>query len=237
MDDEPEIIHAENDEDLKCSVCLGYYCEPITLMCGHNICYPCAENITKAGIFRGYGQPPSSLECPQCKLRVWFPPRSTCNCALRNLVIQKIGQEDYDRSAAERIIDSKFMHEVWSGMREIINALAQTEGYPPHDVQPRPLPLRLQDVNVPAVHVPVPPFPEPDPDTDTTYNPEICGKYNSARGCSDVHCKLRHEYSLWYLGNDMERQKSVWWLTILVPGVTSMIGYIGGLAVGRMGRK
>ncbi|XP_044839059.1 E3 ubiquitin-protein ligase TRIM39-like [Mauremys mutica] len=51
----------EVQDDVKCSICLGYLTEPVTIACGCNFCQAC---ITQYCAAKGAGTP---LTCPQCK--------------------------------------------------------------------------------------------------------------------------------------------------------------------------
>lgn len=71
-------------KDLECSVCFNYFNRPVTLMCQHTYCMNCIVRVDK---------------CPLCRVKAFIPP--AVNPLIAKLVIDKIGQEAYDKRTSE----------------------------------------------------------------------------------------------------------------------------------------
>ncbi|KAJ1098172.1 hypothetical protein NDU88_003288 [Pleurodeles waltl] len=67
-------------EELKCSICLGLYQDPVSLRCGHNFCRSCIRKMwdgqTEAGVFA----------CPYCREVYLKRPKLKSNWTLNNVV-------------------------------------------------------------------------------------------------------------------------------------------------------
>ncbi|KAM9305482.1 E3 ubiquitin/ISG15 ligase TRIM25-like [Gastrophryne carolinensis] len=67
-------------EELNCSICLGYYRDPVSLKCQHSFCRECIEIVLDA-------QKPSGIyTCPECREEYLERPLLEINRKLRNIV-------------------------------------------------------------------------------------------------------------------------------------------------------
>ncbi|XP_077334404.1 E3 ubiquitin/ISG15 ligase TRIM25-like [Lithobates pipiens] len=67
-------------EELKCSICLSIYTDPVTLTCGHNFCRVCINlALDEQGWSGGYS-------CPQCRANFKKCPDLQKNTSLANIV-------------------------------------------------------------------------------------------------------------------------------------------------------
>ncbi|XP_040203123.1 E3 ubiquitin/ISG15 ligase TRIM25-like [Rana temporaria] len=66
--------------ELKCSVCLNIYTDPVTLRCGHNFCRVCIDRVLDTQ--EGSGD----LFCPVCRKRFRSRPALQRNTTLHNIV-------------------------------------------------------------------------------------------------------------------------------------------------------
>ncbi|XP_063785885.1 zinc finger protein RFP-like [Pseudophryne corroboree] len=90
--------------ELKCSVCLHIYTDPITLLCGHTFCKQCIEKMSRASF---------SLSCPECRHIIPLDSELHRNTKMCNLVehltshpLKKDGRTDacfYCESAAGKL--------------------------------------------------------------------------------------------------------------------------------------
>ncbi|XP_068091101.1 E3 ubiquitin/ISG15 ligase TRIM25-like [Hyperolius riggenbachi] len=69
---------ADLSEELKCSVCLTSYTDPVSLRCGHSFCRVCIDRVLDS-------QEGSDYSCPQCRKRFRSRPTLQKNIALRNI--------------------------------------------------------------------------------------------------------------------------------------------------------
>ncbi|XP_073468857.1 E3 ubiquitin/ISG15 ligase TRIM25-like [Aquarana catesbeiana] len=65
--------------ELKCSVCLNIYTNPVTLKCGHNFCQDCIDCVLDT---QGSGE----YSCPECREKFPDRPALQKNVTLHNLV-------------------------------------------------------------------------------------------------------------------------------------------------------
>ncbi|XP_073479442.1 E3 ubiquitin/ISG15 ligase TRIM25-like [Aquarana catesbeiana] len=65
--------------ELKCSVCLNIYTDPVNLNCGHNFCRVCIDRVLDTQ--EGSGE----YSCPECRKRFRSRPALHRNIALRNI--------------------------------------------------------------------------------------------------------------------------------------------------------
>ncbi|XP_068091106.1 E3 ubiquitin-protein ligase TRIM39-like [Hyperolius riggenbachi] len=70
---------ADLSEELKCSVCLTSYTDPVSLRCGHSFCRVCIDRVLDSQ--EGSGD----YLCPQCRKRFRNRPTLQKNIALRNI--------------------------------------------------------------------------------------------------------------------------------------------------------
>ncbi|KAL8213161.1 UNVERIFIED_CONTAM: hypothetical protein K2H54_061074 [Gekko kuhli] len=85
----------ELSEELTCSVCLGYFRDPVMLTeCGHNFCRAC--------LTRTWGEPPADASCPQCR-EIVQPRNLKPNRQLANVVeiAKKLSLQGEREGAAE----------------------------------------------------------------------------------------------------------------------------------------
>ncbi|KAM4632499.1 E3 ubiquitin/ISG15 ligase TRIM25-like [Discoglossus pictus] len=66
-------------EELKCSICLGIYTDPVMLSCGHNFCVNCIENLLDIQTESG------TYTCPDCRKKYRKRPTLHSNLKLRNI--------------------------------------------------------------------------------------------------------------------------------------------------------
>ncbi|XP_040208002.1 E3 ubiquitin/ISG15 ligase TRIM25-like [Rana temporaria] len=71
---------ADPGAELKCSICLKVYTDPVKLTCGHNFCRVCIDGELNAQ--KGSG----SYSCPQCRKRSRRRPTLQRNITLHNMV-------------------------------------------------------------------------------------------------------------------------------------------------------
>lgn len=80
------------EEDVKCSICLNIYTDPVTLKCGHNFCQECIQtslDIKERNCF--------NYSCPQCRKRFRRRPTLKKNTDLSKIaekVKSSAGQEN-----------------------------------------------------------------------------------------------------------------------------------------------
>ncbi|XP_068120383.1 E3 ubiquitin/ISG15 ligase TRIM25-like [Hyperolius riggenbachi] len=65
--------------ELCCSICIGIYRDPVTLLCGHNFCRDC---ITRAW---EHQEDLQEYKCPECQRRYKRRPKLVRNITLRNI--------------------------------------------------------------------------------------------------------------------------------------------------------
>ncbi|XP_073457846.1 E3 ubiquitin/ISG15 ligase TRIM25-like [Aquarana catesbeiana] len=70
---------ADLRDELKCSICLNVYEDPLMLRCGHNFCSACMVNLFSSQ--EGSG----GYSCPQCRMRFMKRPELQRNIALKNI--------------------------------------------------------------------------------------------------------------------------------------------------------
>lgn len=76
-DQKPSNVHIQDfTTDLHCSLCNGWFHEPLMLRCGHNFCQTCIQNFWK--------QKTRETCCPECNMLC-----SYSNCTF-NLVLEKL---------------------------------------------------------------------------------------------------------------------------------------------------
>ncbi|KAM4697787.1 E3 ubiquitin/ISG15 ligase TRIM25-like [Rhinophrynus dorsalis] len=68
-------------EELKCSVCLDIYSDPVYLLCGHNFCKECIIRV-----FNSQEEESSTYTCPECRLVFNEWPDLQKNMKLNNIV-------------------------------------------------------------------------------------------------------------------------------------------------------
>ncbi|XP_077327275.1 E3 ubiquitin/ISG15 ligase TRIM25-like [Lithobates pipiens] len=66
--------------ELKCSVCLNFYTDPVNLKCGHNFCRVCIDCVLDTQ--EGSG----GYSCPECREKFPDRPAQHRNITLRNIV-------------------------------------------------------------------------------------------------------------------------------------------------------
>ncbi|XP_069807998.1 uncharacterized protein [Dendropsophus ebraccatus] len=76
-------LHAE----LKCTICLGIFKDPVTLRCGHNFCRECINQALDAQVSGVY-------TCPQCRKRFRSRPALNKNTNLSNIAEHFHSAED-----------------------------------------------------------------------------------------------------------------------------------------------
>ncbi|XP_040203093.1 E3 ubiquitin-protein ligase Midline-1-like [Rana temporaria] len=79
--------------ELKCSVCLNIYTDPVTLRCGHNFCWDCIDRVLDTQ--EGSGD----YFCPVCRERFRSRPSLHRNITLHNIVVHFLSpQPDQEES-------------------------------------------------------------------------------------------------------------------------------------------
>ncbi|XP_069808445.1 E3 ubiquitin/ISG15 ligase TRIM25-like [Dendropsophus ebraccatus] len=68
-------------DELLCSICLDVFTIPVTLVCGHNFCWTCADQVLKRKVSGFY-------MCPQCRKRFRSRPVLNKNINLSNIAEQ-----------------------------------------------------------------------------------------------------------------------------------------------------
>ncbi|XP_040187229.1 E3 ubiquitin-protein ligase TRIM39-like [Rana temporaria] len=91
------------EEDVKCSICLNIYTNPVTLKCGHNFCRGCIKTDmdTKEGSRLDFS-------CPRCRKRFRRRPALHKNTDLSNIaekVKSLAGQENRKCSEHDKILE------------------------------------------------------------------------------------------------------------------------------------
>lgn len=74
------ILFEDLTQDFACPVCLEWFCEPVSLPCGHLYCCACIETV--------WGSPGNEFICPQCRKQ--FPERRYIPCKLLGTLIHRI---------------------------------------------------------------------------------------------------------------------------------------------------
>ncbi|CAD7972440.1 unnamed protein product [Amoebophrya sp. A25] len=84
-------------EGLQCSICLDFYCEPLTLpACGHSFCRLCLLQSTVLA--------PDGRSCPQCRRpinEIANPATHKVDVGLKKRVLQEVGASAYARREGE----------------------------------------------------------------------------------------------------------------------------------------
>ncbi|XP_018422473.1 PREDICTED: E3 ubiquitin-protein ligase TRIM39-like [Nanorana parkeri] len=73
---------AELGAELKCSICLNIYTDPVTLSCGHNFCQICIQDLLRNQDHDGV------YTCPECRTQFSTRPTVQRNTTLCNVVEQ-----------------------------------------------------------------------------------------------------------------------------------------------------
>lgn len=71
---------ADPRKDLDCSICLSTYKDPVNLLCGHDYCRECIDQVLDTQ------EQPGGYFCPQCRLKFQSRPALHKNIVLRNMV-------------------------------------------------------------------------------------------------------------------------------------------------------
>ncbi|KAM9311449.1 uncharacterized protein PAF06_009253 [Gastrophryne carolinensis] len=74
-------------EELKCSVCLSVYTDPVTLKCGHNFCQVCIARVLETQ------EEAAVYSCPQCREEFQERPALNRNITLRNIAENLLSAE------------------------------------------------------------------------------------------------------------------------------------------------
>lgn len=120
-------------DDLTCSICKDYFCEPITLICNHTYCRLCLIRANE-----------NNNHCPLCNTRFWIPDYNITNNILKSMIVKIIGEEGYKermeelekhaiRETLEEEVREEIRRESW---RNILDTL-------PPDARRRHQPLGL----------------------------------------------------------------------------------------------
>ncbi|XP_068108910.1 uncharacterized protein [Hyperolius riggenbachi] len=70
---------ADLSEELKCSLCLESYIDPVSLRCGHNFCRVCIDRVLDSQ------EGSAGYSCPECREKYKERPGLQTNIALRNI--------------------------------------------------------------------------------------------------------------------------------------------------------
>ncbi|XP_077109634.1 nuclear factor 7, brain-like isoform X2 [Ranitomeya variabilis] len=74
--------------EMTCCICLNLYTDPVTLICGHNFCRECIDNVLDSQVMLvGYS-------CPQCRARFRERPTLQRNTTLGNIADHFHSQEE-----------------------------------------------------------------------------------------------------------------------------------------------
>ncbi|XP_056405898.1 E3 ubiquitin/ISG15 ligase TRIM25-like [Hyla sarda] len=69
---------ADLTDELRCPICLDIFTDPVTLLCGHNFCWKCIDQVLRKKVS-------GSFMCPQCRKRFRSRPVLTKNTNLSNI--------------------------------------------------------------------------------------------------------------------------------------------------------
>mmetsp|Transcript_153616 Transcript_153616/g.268653 ORF Transcript_153616/g.268653 Transcript_153616/m.268653 type:complete len:435 (-) Transcript_153616:119-1423(-) len=90
---------SSEDEDLTCSICLSYFCDPRSLPCGHTFCYAC--------LIQANMMSPSGHQCPLCRrslpngVNLMEAPESSLGTRMRDTVPTEVYEARLTASRAQ----------------------------------------------------------------------------------------------------------------------------------------
>ncbi|XP_056425909.1 uncharacterized protein LOC130367512 [Hyla sarda] len=82
--DTEDMASADLRDELRCSICLNIFTDPVTLTCGHNFCQACIDNCLYT---QRASRASRAYSCPQCRAK--FPVRPAL---IKNITLQNVAE-------------------------------------------------------------------------------------------------------------------------------------------------
>ncbi|XP_073538578.1 zinc finger protein RFP-like [Phyllobates terribilis] len=116
-------------DDLKCSICLSMYTDPVTLTCGHNFCQICILNLL-------YSQDTTGIySCPKCRNQLNSRPAVQKNTDLSNIVERiRSEQQQGERLGTCSLHKRPLEYYCWEDSARICTVCRQSVQHQGHEI-------------------------------------------------------------------------------------------------------